>query len=442
MISWVHFHHDYFRLSVFPSFRLSVLTSVCFFLASCGGGSGDNSISTNYEPRPSGTGPLTATGGGDGQGSKSENEQQQQIIIVNQEEEQQQEIVVNIQPEPEEESEEEEEENNNEEQKIVVNIQQEEDQNEIKTQDSGQESEPENDQESEKEENNNEETPQQLTIIEEPEPTYIPPEKEKPRYSAQTTCTGTCTTGTLHSYSYWLDVPNTPGASIISQNTKFASSGRNGSNYNFPDGSIAITARYHKANGFVAKYDYESNTGTFTSDVDLLFNYPKNGQPTIRGILGHNLTLESTKYGKYNFGNIYFDATVDTNTGTFSSQNVQFSKLTNSYLHVNRSKTTTSYATGTKVVTVTELPELRGVISGKNMNYKPSILSHNSFEPVSGVVHGTSSVRGSFSNDGTTGNNKAALPGQLVGEVEIKDFKLIGGESGNRLVGVFVGDKR
>ena len=424
------------------------MTSVCFFLASCGGGSGDNSISTNYEPRPSGTGPLTATGGGDGQGSESENEQQQQIIIVNQEEEQQQEIVVNIQPEPEEESEE--EENNNEEQKIVVNIQQEEDQN----QDSGQESEPENDQESEKEENNNEETPQQLTIIEEPEPTYIPPEKEKPRYSAQTTCTGTCTTGTLHSYSYWLDVPNTPGASIISQNTKFASSGRNGSNYNFPDGSIAITARYHKANGFTAKYDYESNTGTFTSDVDLLFNYPKNGQPTIRGILGHDIFLESTKYGNYNFGSIMFDATVDPNTGTFNAQ-PQFSIFSNSYMRfktIDESGYELQNGTFVWVERITVHPNIRVIpdfdktIAGggeTQVIIKPSILKHNSFKPTPGIINGNGQVRGSFSNDGTTGNNKNALPSQLAGEVEIKDFRIIGGsETGNRLVGVFVGDKK
>ena len=381
-------------------------------LVSCGGGSGDSPISSDqpFNP-PNVSSNLVSLSGSTEEAEETESKNDQDS------DNNEQEIVVNVQQEEEESGEE------PQQQKIVVNVQPPEESNDN--------SEEEEEEETESDNNNNEETPQQLTIIEEPEPIFIPKEKEKPRYAASTSCSGTCTTGTLHSYSYWLDVPNTPGASIISQNTKFASTGRNGSNYNFPDGSVAIRARYYKANGFTAKYSYEGNSGTFTSDTDLLFSFPKNGQPTIKGILGHNLNLESTKYGTYNFGNIYFDATVDTNTGTFNSQNVQFSRLTNGILHVNLTDNNGN-----------PIHPKRGVVSGLNVNYKPSILSHNSFKPISGVVHGTSSVRGSFSNDGTTGNNKAALPGQLAGEIEIKDFKLIGGESGNRLVGVFVGDKR
>ena len=421
-------------------------------LAACGGG-GNLTTSSQPEPEPPVIGPLVPSSEGDGE--------QQKIIVIQQEEpeedqqnEESEEIIDIIIEQPEEEEKEEENqetkiqqitiiEEEEEQQKIVVNVQPPEDSNDDLEEE-----------EEESESNNDGETPQQLTIIEEPEPTYIPPAKEKPRYSAQTACSGTCQTGTLHSYSYWLDVPNTPGASIIAENTKFASSGRSGSNYNFPDGSVAIKARYHKANGFVAKYDYEDNTGTFTSDVDLLFNYPKNGQPTIRGILGHDIFLESTKYGNYNFGSIMFDATIDPDTGTFNAQ-PQFSIFSNSYMRFKTTDESGYELQGSTYVFVERItvhpnirviPDLSGTIheSGQTkVIIKPNILEHNSFKPTPGVISGNGSVRGSFSNDGTTGNNKAALPGQLAGEVEIKDFRIIGGsETGNRLVGVFVGDKR
>ena len=224
-----------------------------------GGGPGNNSISTNDEPEsgPPGIGTLTATDSGDGE--TEENEEQQQIIVVNQEEQQQ--ITVNVQSEPEEESEEEEEE----------------------------------------EENNNEETPQQLTIIEEPEPTYIPPAKEEPRYSASTASLGSSTGNRFTGF------PTVGGSSILD----------------------SITATYHKQYGFVGDYVYKGVSGKFSSDVKLIFTLDETNAK-IRGYLGDDIQFYKGSGSRTSISNYYrfygllVDATVDTKTGSFTVIDPEF----------------------------------------------------------------------------------------------------------------------
>ena len=245
------------------NFRIAALISASVLLASCGGGGGpgNNSISTNDEPEsgPPGIGTLTATDSGDGE--TEENEEQQQIIVVNQEEEdnqeEQQQITVNVQSEPEEESEE--------------------------------------------EENNNEETPQQLTIIEEPEPTYIPLEEPKPRYSASTASLGSSTGNRFTGF------PTVGGSSILD----------------------SITATYHKQYGFVGDYVYKGVSGKFSSDVKLIFTLDETNAK-IRGYLGDDIGFYKGSGSRdslsnyYRFYGLLVDATVDTKTGSFTVTDPEF----------------------------------------------------------------------------------------------------------------------
>ena len=248
------------------NFRIAALISASVLLASCGGGGGggpgNNSISTNYEPepRPPEIGTLTATDSGDGEQTE-ENEEQQQIIVVNQEEEdnqeEQQQITVNVQSEPEEESEE--------------------------------------------EENNNEEAPQQLTIIEEPEPTYIPPAKQEPRYSASTASLGSSTGNKFTGF------PTVGGSSTLD----------------------SITATYHKRDGFVGDYVYKGVPGKFSSDVKLIFTLDETNA-RIRGYLGNDIGFydgsgsRSSSSNYYMFYGLLVDATVDTKTGSFTVTDPEF----------------------------------------------------------------------------------------------------------------------
>ena len=437
------------RGTLFASVFASVL------LAACGGGSGGNlTTSSEPDPGPPGPGPLTATGGG---GNESEEEQQQKII-GNQEEEQQQEIVVNIQPEPEE-SESEEEENNNEEQKIVVNIQQEEDQN----QDQGQESEPENDQESD--DNNNEETPQQITIIE--EPTYIPPAKEEPRYSASTAAATQQppgldpnrfnhnkafdentyeAVGSIGGFSYWMQdslrgkyptrfVSSTAvynrnfDVELFSKNPLLSLEGRGPRSVCNPPSSMVasdcqtvndfklpkptnkdIRARYHRKDGFVGTYYYLGELGNFVSDVDFVLTYNQRGSFYIDGYIGKDIRMG------------------DSLTGGDAQHAITIKQLPITVSLDPKTGTATLY---------------NGIFSGQRV--KPPGRNHGAKLDTS-IQMGTNTIKFALSKDGSEGNTKENLPNYLAGEVLIEGFSrtsvINAYRERNRLMGVFVADKK
>ena len=258
-------------------FAIASVFAASVLLASCGGGSGDNSISTNYEPdRPPETGPLTATGsGGDGQGSESENEQEQQIIVVNQEEE----IIDIIIEQPEEEESEEEE----EQQIIVVNIQ------------------PEPEEESEEEKQQ-----QQLTIIEEEDIPYVEQEEEEPGFlpatqaannglnipdglnigeaipdkdRVTTTLKGKFPAGIIGGggFPYGLEASERfidNKIRFLTLSTFLSPKYRPGHytphKHENPNASEFPNVRYKREDGFKGIYIYEGETGELTGDVDLL----------------------------------------------------------------------------------------------------------------------------------------------------------------------------
>ena len=402
--------HETRRHRVRGALFASVFASV--LLAACGGGSGGNlTTSSEPEPRPPGTDRLTATGDGDGQGSESENEQQQQKSIVNQEEE----IVVNIQSDPEESESEEQEEESEEEQ----------------------------------------EQQQQLTIIEEEDFPYVPPEEKEYETSPQTgggnslaivngrrepkaieNCGNVNTntvvncapvagqsssiSGTNYTVDYtvknnWYSSSfvNLQGkdrdleANLIGR-TNNAAFNPSDANYNFAYKNIdlkkKIEVTYTKGSGFHGFYSYKGRSGQITEDVILkatFNNKEKIALPYIEGYIGDNngITMNGT-----NFGQIKFSATkiggIGDNTledGQFIDKEVRFS----------------------------------------NGNISSDI--------------GFRELRGSFKNDGST----TSFPTQVVGELEMKRFfdqsplasnnyseydKNLSKRGDNALAGVFVAD--
>ena len=381
----------------------------------------------------------------------SKTEEQQEIIVVNQEEkepeneEEQQIIVVNVQPESDQESEEEQQQ-----QKIVVNIQP-----------------PEESNEEESDDDNNEEAPQSLTIIEEPEPTYIPPAEEEPRYSAATetlvsTFTGrtgesnyinknyrgegvfdSIKNGIAHFFDYWLDdnatnitFTNVNGGSSVArnldvggllENSLFDPDGRGPqtvcdpvssivasdcqtiNSYLFPKpNSGRLTATYSKSNGFSGIYSYEGRSGNLTGDVSLAFSYGARSDDKsvyISGNIGNNIIMNGD-----NFGTIAITVSIDPETGTFNTDDHPYGG--NPYFAERR--------------------------AGKHIPY--------AFKVNENVNSGTTrSVVGSFSNDGSAGNARANLPNHIAGEIRMEGFYQGSDATNsqhNKLVGVFVGDKK
>ena len=387
--------HETRRHRVRGALFASVFASV--LLAACGGGSGGNlTTSSEREPGPPGPGPLTATGGGDGQGSESENEQQQRKIIVNQEEEQQQEIVVNIQPDPEESESEEQEEESEEE----------------------------------------EEQQKQLTIMEEEDFPYVPPEEKEYETSPQTGggnslariglpepkeqdtyAVSRTRNGYIAGVRYSLknafnsdSLFNFKGknrnvkASIIKQGTTSVDNAFNPSHadYNFAYKNIdrhkKIEVTYTRENGFVGASTYKKGSNDIEADVTLkatFFDSLTTKTAIIHGYIGddNGITMGGT-----NFGQIRFSANDVSEDGQFIDSN-QIS------------------------------------FSNKNIT----------------VEKGFNELRGSFKNDGSTTN----FPTQVVGELKMKRFydqsplrsnpneytNNLYSRGDNALAGVFVADK-
>ena len=428
----------------------------------------------------------------DDKDSKTEEQQQ---IIVNQEEkepeneEEQQIIVVNVQPESDQESDQESEEEQQQ-QKIVVNIQPPEESN-----DDLEEEEEETDSD-----NNNEEAPQQLTIIEEPEPTYIPPAEEEPKYSASISSTDftnrttkqNYTTsnhrgvGDINGFSYWFSDNATGQTFTIAQgatgavrnldvgglleNSAFDPTGRGPqtvcdppsssissdcktvNNYLFPEpdlnssfrwavvgrnyienditkhshsekGERYILATYRRTNGFSGIYSYKGRSGNLVGDVNLTFKMGRYHEGFesraktvpledgvsvgIDGTIGNNLIMNGD-----NFGTIVISGSVDPKTGTFTLGDNPYSS---------------------------PMPYFAKRVEFKHAWTGDQYLLHEN------VNSGTTSVVGSFSNDGTKGNAKAHLPNHIAGEIRMEGFYQGSDATNsqhNKLVGVFVGDKK
>ena len=369
-------------------------------LAACGGGSGGSSQAITEQPQPQPPGPITGPAVTSSVDQGGEDGQEQQTIIVQQ------------QPEDEPENDESDE--------------------------------PEND---ESEENEDQEI---LTIIE--EPSYVPPEKSEPQYSASTATTATSTLdpnrfnnnenydpktyeaiGSIGSFSYWMQ--DAPGdryrqiiiaskgirernfdVSIFSRNSLLSLEGRGPRSVCDPPSSIVpsdcqtvndfkfptptnknIVARYHRSNGFVGTYYYYGETGNFASDVDLTFrhNY-RSGSVYIDGYIGRNITMGSSLNSDADIPRISvgfpMTISVDTSTGTFTHDEPYFGYWIN-------------------------------VGAGK--------MNDNVRE------HGTGTIIFAFSKDGSDGNAKENLPNHLAGEVRIEKFATVNPEnsSHNRLVG-------
>ena len=412
------------------------MTSVCFFLASCGG-SGDSPISINPPLNPPNVnGPVSL--------SDSNNESEETESDNNEE----QKIVVNIQP-PEESNNEEEsdnneesDDNNDEQPKIVVNIQ------------------PDNQEP--------EETPQQITIIE--EPTYIPPAEEKPRYSASTAAATQLppdldtnrlgnrqkgfvddtyeAVGSIGSFSYWMQdsegerwggnpvigaisfYDRNFDVELFSRNPLLSLEGRGPRSVCNPPSSMVasdcqtvndfklpkptnkdIRARYHRKNGFVGTYYYLTELGNFVSDVDFVLTYDRKGSFYIDGYIGKDIRMGYSLPG-VNIENaitikqLPITVSLDPKTGTATLYN--------------------------------------GIFSGQRV--RPPGSNHGAKLDTS-IQMGTSTIKFALSKDGSEGNSKENLPNYLAGEVLIEGFSatnLLHQETRdrNKLMGVFVADKK
>ena len=362
--------HETRRHRVLAALFSSVFASV--LLAACGGGAGNDSVSTNYEPEPGsvGTGSLVATGSGDGEEEDNQQQDQDQQESESQQKESQQQQEQNQQNDPPAST----QTGSNGEANNQENQQQDQDQQESE---GGQQ--------------------QQLTIIEEEDFPHVPPEEEAPRYSAQTISVSfpdrhtdanyrTETyevVGNIGGFSYWLeDAPNTGTSGSWENRTLDVSLlSRNGSldpfsvrNPNtgegltrrqfvgWPQSAYAglyntlleyyenldsdgnflsrildeqskswrkaryerITASYNKENGFVGAYIYKGEVGSFQSDVNLRFDYrpyqfapTPNDQdliqnPRIIGTIGNDLVMGGDK-----FHGFIIDTEFNVKDGTF-----------------------------------------------------------------------------------------------------------------------------
>ena len=510
------------RLPAFPpsrllnwDFRLFPLMVLTMALAACGGGSGDSQMTSHNDREPIVGNLVASTEDSESQkiveqsedDKDSKTEEQQEIIVVNQEEkepeneEEQQIIVVNVQPESDQESEEEQQQ-----QKIVVNIQPPEESNKEESEEEQQQKIVVNVQppeESNKEEsdddNNNEEAPQSLTIIEEPEPTYIPPAEEEPKYSASISGTDFATrttsnnyvgrnyrgVGDINGFSYWFSDNATGQTFTIAQgatgavrnldvgglleNSAFDPTGRGPqtvcdppssiiasdcktvNNYLFPEpdlnsksrlatvgrnwiqngitrygnsekGERYIIASYRRTNGFSGIYSYKGRSGNLVGDVNLTFKMSRYHEGfesraktvpledgvsvSIDGTIGNNLIMNGD-----NFGTIVISGSVDPKTGTFTLGDNPYNS---------------------------PMPYFAKRVEFRHRWTGGQYLLHEN------VNSGTTSVVGSFSNDGSAGNSKANLPNHIAGEIRMEGFYQGSDATNsqhNKLVGVFVGDK-
>ena len=381
------------------------MTSVCFFLASCGGGSGDSPISSHQPPNP------PNVGGGSEDSPISSNPSQNPPNVGD---------LVSL-SDSNNESEETESDNNEESEEIIdIIIEQ-------------------PDPEEEKEETQT----QQIIIIEEEEEDipYVPPEEKEPETSAQTedptpgipepkllknVAANVVTSGTLDTYafSYWnrsvqngvdrsliADIigsndnfnPNHADRSFVYPRETYTSFTREPGDFtdsndlytdprdfrSIADSRLSLT--YQGTNTFKGAYSYMGSSGEITDDVTLrvIFYHPsRNLNPFVDGYIGGD---DGITLGDHNLGKIVLmGGRVDGDDGTFASE----------------------------------------------------IIFNGSY------MLGSGTMRGSFSNDGSAdGSAEPEYPSKIAGEVEIKGFISRGNgndlaaRGDNGLAGVFIVEK-
>ena len=360
-------------------------------LAACGGG-GNLTTSSQPEPEPPVIGPLVPSSEGDGE--------QQKIIVIQQEE-----------PEEDEQNEESEE-------IIDIIIEQPEE-------------------EEEEEEENQETQIQQITIIEEEDIPYVPPEEKEPETSPQTDGTnGLNLEGLNIGEAFTIDrVTTTLEGSFPAGPTGggafpyglWASEKAIHNNTNFIDNRIAflelssflnpntrpgvytnvgeedVKIRYKREDGFKGVYIYEGETGELTGDVDLSMNFIASGA-SVDGNISTDLEIEENDL----LGITLLGGQVDTTgVGGLTSE---LAVLGISYIKFGKTDLATN------------------AISNPTMNDE-----------------GQGKIRMVLSPDGRHAIRSVpeSYPSYVAGEIEINGFK-INAEDGdnNTALGVFIGDKQ
>ena len=363
-------------------------------LAACGGGGGNLTTSSQPEPEPPVIGPLVPSSEGDGE--------QQKIIVIQQEE-----------PEEEEQNEELEE-------IIDIIIEQPEE---------------------EEEEENQETQIQQITIIEEEDIPYVPPEEKEPETSPQTDGTnGLNLEGLNIGEAFTIDrVTTTLEGSLPAGPTGggafpyglWASEKAIHNNTNFIDNRIAFlelssflnpTTRpghytphqtpngavyYKREDGFKGVYIYEGETGELTGDVELGLNFSTN-TIYLFGSISTDLEIEG-----HDLEGIGVTSTIDSTTGVGGSLEPSTS-LGNPYVRF-------------------------GDYNLSDFSFSGATVNHQ----------GQAKLRMVLSPDGRharqlgSRSEPESYPSYIAGEVEINGFKINSGDGDhNTVVGVFIGDKQ
>ena len=364
-------------------------------LAACGGGGGNLTTSSQPEPEPPVIGPLVPSSEGDGE--------QQKIIVIQQEE-----------PEEEEQNEESEE-------IIDIIIEQPEE---------------------EEEEENQETQIQQITIIEEEDIPYVPPEEKEPETSPQTDGTnGLNLEGLNIGEEFTIDrvtttlegsFPAGPGGGSDFGYGLWASERAIYNNTNFIDNRIAFlelssflnpTTRpghytphqtltgniyYKREDGFKGIYIYEGETGELTGDVDLAVSF---SQPA------------SSDQGVEVVGNISTELEIEGND--LNGIVLAFGQITS-----------------------TDVGGLSPGLAAAGLSFvKFGKTDFTSSQTDLATMHdqGQGKIRMVLSPDGrhAQGSTPESYPSQIAGEVEINGFKINSGDGDhNTVVGVFIGDKQ
>ena len=366
-------------------------------LAACGGGSGGNlTTASETESEPPVIGPLVPSSEGDGE--------QRKIIVIQQEE-----------PEEDQQNEESEE-------IIDIIIEQPEE---------------------EEEEENQETQIQQITIIEEEDIPYVPPEEKEPETSPQTDGTnGLNLEGLNIGEAFTIDrVTTTLEGSFPAGPTGggafpyglWASEKAIHNNTNFIDNRIAFlelssflnpTTRpgvytphqtltgnifYKREDGFKGIYIYEGETGELTGDVHLAVSFSQPGSSDQGIEVVGNISTELEIEGNDLNGIFISLGAIDSSTGVgglspgLAAAGLSFVKFGKTNFTTNQTNLTTMHDQG----------------QGK--------------------------IRMVLSPDGrhARGSTPESYPSYIAGEVEINGFK-INAEDGdhNTVVGVFIGDKQ
>ena len=363
-----------------------ISASLALLLAACGGG-GNLTTSSQPEPEPPVIGPLVPSSEGDGE--------QQKIIVIQQEE-----------PEEDEQNEESEE-------IIDIIIEQPE--------------------EEEKEEENQETQIQQITIIEEEDIPYVPPEEKEYERSPQTQTTNGLNIGeefTIDRVTTTLEgsFPAGPTGGGAFPFGLWASEKLMGTEHRIAflelSGFLNPTTRpgiytphqtltgnifYKREDGFKGIYIYEGETGELTGDVNLAVSF---SQPA------------SSDQGVEVVGNISTELEIEGND------------LSGIVLGFGQVTSTTGVGGLPPELVATGLAFLKFGKTNFTSNQTDLATMHD---------QGQAKLRMVLSPDGrhAIGSVPESYPSYVAGEVEINGFKINADDRDtNTVVGVFIGDKQ